>query len=473
VSESTEPSLTRSQAVEEVLAQMDGPIAVDEVCERVLTIWPSKAKNPLSALRSHLRQDHAGKTLVFLDAKTILPLPIVMRGVRFRIALSRREAKRGALIIHPAFDYFLRRELDPAAMKLLDQKGQPLPARVITIREQANTPFGKQTIEHAAFDLGGWFRTQRVRRDDCILVTIEDWTNGVFRLEYEPAKHRRKREIEQQDRELADLMFDMLEESRDEVVYASVAVPTVYVRLSAPRDYPGSHWIEVISRDPRTRYDGWAIHYSDWRMPLERMLFEEEPVPQAAFSPVQGQQVYRFKAALWHRTGLWRTIEIQGEQTLAEFDAILRNAFEHDVFDHLGGFWKLVRRGKKGKRFREVDLGGVDPLGGGSGAEVHIAGLGLEPGDQLKYVYDFGDWIEHRITLEEIGEAEKRVKYPRIVARNKPRYKNCQTCRDQGRKSRATWICIECSNRQQRQVLLCEDCLSPEHEDHYAQQILY
>ena len=132
----------------------------------------------------------------------------------------------------------------------------------------------------------------------------------------------------------------------------------------------------------------------------------------------------------------------------------------------------MVRRGK-GKRFREVDVGDVGPAGGGSGAGVQIASLGLKRGDELKYVYDFGDWIEHRITLEEIVEAEKRVKYPRTVARSKPRYKNCQTCQDQGRQSRATWICIECSNRQQREVLLCKDCLNREHEDHYAEEILY
>jgi hypothetical protein len=182
---SDKPSLTRSQAVEKVLAQIDGPIPVDEVCNRVLTIWPSKAKNPLGAMRSHLRHDHAGTTLVFLDAKTILPLPIAMRGVRFRVPLSRREANRGALIIHPAFDHFLRRELDPVAVQLLDQNGHPLPVHVITIREQADTPFGKGTMEQAAFDLGGWFRAQRVRRDDSILVTVEDWTNGTFRNKIE------------------------------------------------------------------------------------------------------------------------------------------------------------------------------------------------------------------------------------------------------------------------------------------------
>jgi hypothetical protein len=344
--------------------------------------------------------------------------------------------------------------------------------RVITIREQVDTPFGKQPTQYAAFNLGDWFRTQRVRRNDCLLVTIEDWTEGRFRLEHEPANRRRQTEIEHQDRELADLLFDMLENTRYETIAAHVAVPTAYARLSDPHGYPGSHWLEVVQRDERMGTDGWDIRYSDWRSPLESMLFEEEGIPETGFSTAQGRQVYRFKATLWGRSGLWRTIEIQGEQTLAEFDAILRSAFEHDSFDHLAGFWKRIRRGKS-KRFREVDVGDINPFGGGSGSEVHIAGLGLEPGHELKYVYDFGDWIEHRITLEAIVDPEAKVKYPRIVAQNKPRYRNCESCRARGRKTRATWICLECSNRQQCAVLLCEECLDRDHEEHYAEEILY
>jgi hypothetical protein len=467
-----EQQLTRSEAVEQVLALVDGPIAVDELCKRVLTIWPSKAKKPLPAMRSHLRQDHTGRTLVFVDANTVLPLPIAMRGVRFRIPLDRREVKSGILVIQPAFTIFLRRELEPEAVHLLDQQGRSLPVRVITVREQVATPFGKQPTQYAAFNLGDWFRSQRVRRNDCLLVTVEDWTKGRFRLEHEPVKRHRKTEIERQDRELAELLFGLLENTRYETIATHIAVPTAYARLSDPHGYPGSHWLEVVQHDERMRTDGWDIHYSDWHSPLENMLFEEESIPETGFSVAQGRQVYRFKAALWHRSGLWRTIEIQGAQTLGEFDAILRDAFEHDSSDHLSGFWKRIRRGKS-KRFREVDVGDINPFGGGSGSEVHIAGLGLEPGHELKYVYDFGDWIEHRITLEEIVEPEAEVEYPRIVAQNKPRYRNCETCRAQKRNTRATWICLECSNRQQRAVLLCEECLEREHEEHYAEEILY
>jgi hypothetical protein len=94
-----EQSLTLSQAVEQVLAGMDGPLAVDELCRQVLAIRPSRAKNPLASVRDHLRSKEAGRTLAFLDAKTVTPLRIVMPGVRFRVSIARQEAERGVVFI--------------------------------------------------------------------------------------------------------------------------------------------------------------------------------------------------------------------------------------------------------------------------------------------------------------------------------------------------------------------------------------
>jgi len=37
------------------------------------------------------------------------------------------------------------------------------------------------------------------------------------------------------------------------------------------------------------------------------------------------------------------------------------------------------------------------------------------PSDPLKYVFDFGDWIEHTLTLVAIHPAEQGVEYPREV----------------------------------------------------------
>lgn len=463
--------ISLSEAVEQVLAQLDGPISLDEFLERALKIRPSKAKNPKASMRSHLRTFQVGETLVFVERKVLLPLRTAMRGVRFRISLDRRQVKRGILCVNPTFDFFLRSDLSPQAAQLLDESGQSLPVRVVTVREQVDTMLGPYTDERAAFELADWFRARDIRRNDCILVTVEDWEAGRFCLRHEPAKRRRQDEIERKNRELADVLFDLLEQSRTKDIYAHVAIPTAYARLSDPRGYPGDHWIEVVEQDPRVRYNGWAIQYSDQRSPLEVIMFGREMPSEEPFTPDQAHQVHCFKAALWHRPGLWRRIEIQGDHTLADLDATLRAAFDHDVFDHLSGFWKRVRRGQ-GKRFREIALGTVDPFGEGEAAALHIAGLDLRPGDELKYIYGFGDRIQHRVTLEEIAEPDGEVTYPRIAGRNRPRYQYCQSCKAQGRQTRATWVCNSCSRAQQCEVLLCDECVLAEHEDHFAEEIL-
>jgi hypothetical protein len=462
--------------IEQVLAQVQGPMPVDEFATRVLAVHPSRAKNPLASLRSALRSEHAGQTLVFLDRQTIVPLHMAMQGVRFRIPLSRQEAARGVLCIDPGFQYFRRQGIAPQDMHLLDAAGRPLANRVVTLKQQLTGPLGSFTRELPAFELGDWYRTHRVRRNDSVLVTIEDWESGRFRLEHEPASRRRHQDIERQNQELANLLFDMLEAARDEQLYAHRAIPTAYACLAEARGYPGDHWTEVVAHDARMRWDGFAIHYSEFRAPLEAMLLsaarQEHHQPEASYSRAQAQQVYCFKAALQYRPNLWHRLGIQGGQTLADFDAMLRHAFQHDTGDHLGGFWKLVRRGT-GQRFREIDLGSIDPFGEGDGAEQHIAGLGLKSRDALKYVYDFGDWIEHRLTLEGVAEPEAGITYPRIVAQNKPQYQYCQACQGKRRKRVATWVCLQCSNAKQQDVLVCEACLTDEHEDHDAEEVIY
>ena len=177
------------------------------------------------------------------------------------------------------------------------------------------------------------------------------------------------------------------------------------------------------------------------------------------------QKVYVFKVALKYRRGLWRRIEIKGNQTLADFDEIIRVAFDHDTWDHLSEFFKGA--------WPQGGFGEIYPDGGGSGAKRRIEQLGLSEGDKLGYIYDFGDEIEHIVTLEKIVEAEKGAEYPRVISQNKPRYRYCERCKRKGKETIATWICIECSDEEGREVLLCEDCLDKEHEDHYAEEILY
>jgi len=125
------------------------------------------------------------------------------------------------------------------------------------------------------------------------------------------------------------------------------------------------------------------------------------------------EKVYVFKVALKYRKGLWRRIEIKGDQTLADFDHIIRIAFDHDTWDHLSEFFM--------GEWSRGGFGEIDPDGGGSGAEMRIEQLGLSEGDKLGYVYDFGDEIQHIITLEKIRSMRVTTlrKYSTERVRNK------------------------------------------------------
>jgi hypothetical protein len=114
----------------------------------------------------------------------------------------------------------------------------------------------------------------------------------------------------------------------------------------------------------------------------------------------------------------------------------------------------------------------VNPFEEGEGSDTPIAALKLQVGDQLKYVYDFGDWIEHTLELQAIGDPQKGVRYPREIGRNKPKYVYCDDCEQKGKQTIATWICYTCSNEEQEDVVLCEACME-EHEDHYVVELLY
>ncbi|MCP4424492.1 MAG: hypothetical protein GY803_08380 [Chloroflexi bacterium] len=471
--------ITKNEAIVQIAAQLDGPIAFDEFTERVLALWHSNAKRPQAGVRQTVRDDHLGRRLLLLDKQTLIPIHLAMAGVCFRVPLAREEVKKGWFFVNPAFQYMMHDDVTVEMIQFVDTDDHAIPADIKTFTTKQKSIFGTHDIKRAVFELGWWYKKQKVRRNDNLLVTILDWESGKFRLQHESGREYRKykTEIQVRNQELANAMFDTLEEARYEYIRGAVAIPTVYAQLKDTEAYPTDHWLDVIKRDSRMHWSGYEIRYAGEFSPIENLVaeFSEEkrPSPQSStkVSSDAKQLVYRFKAHLKYRKGLWRRIEIQGGQTLADFNDILLSAFEHD-FDHMGGFWKLVRRGNS-RRFREVDLGSVNPFGEGKGADVMIAAIGLKPGETMKYVYDFGDWIEHRIELEEVVKLKADAKYPRVVAQNRPRYRYCRHCKEADRKTVAIWICIHCSDDEQEEVWVCDDCASEYHEDHYMDEILY
>jgi len=402
------------------------PISLDDLIEQMLARKPSSAKNPRQAARSAFRNTFP-RPFVFLDAQTLFPTRLAMQGARFRLPLGRRTAEQGSVEMEQFISYLPHR-FDPGKVRFVDAKHQAIPVSYRIVSQKANHPvyrlMGIDKRDALLADLSAWLRRQNVTRHDDLLVTVLDWQNGILQLEIEPHKKQQPALIQARDRLLADLLYEVLENATDERVWIREALPTAYARLPEKEACPPHHWQIVLEQDGRFLFDDSRITYADAApSPLERLILEQtgSPLPRR-LQPVTREQeklVYRFKAVLKRDPHVWREVEIQGGQTLADLNSILVGAFHHD-FDHMGGFWKLVPRAGGKTHYRQVELGSVNPLGEGDGAGVQIAAIGLSEGDELKYVFDFGDWIEHTLTLVAIHTPERGVKYPREVSRNKP-----------------------------------------------------
>jgi len=405
----------------QVLAELTAPAPVDDIVRRVLEQFPSTSKNPPKRVRDPLHSfDMVGVELVYLDPKTIAPLRLALSGVCFRVPITSEEIKQGVLAIEPGFVPFLTSRFHQAIpqeeIELRDADDQSIPTRLVTVSLTRRTMDGeKNTQQCTAFDLGEWLHAQRARAKDSVRVTILNWRPARLRFEFEPHSQYRRDAFAAQDHALADCIQTLLDESYDERIYTKPAILTAYARMPGARDYPGNHWLAVLVNDPRffvTDFDikaGEGMSTLDFlRAPLDAPEFRGE-----RFTREQGAKVYRFVAAKNYGKQT-RVVEILGRQTLAAFDDVMREAFDLDTFDHLSEFTRITPRGK-GKKPREQQYGEINLFEPTPAMKLRVAGLGLEVGAQLEYVYDFGDWLTHKLVLERMGAAERGVKYPRVL----------------------------------------------------------
>jgi pRiA4b ORF-3-like protein len=110
--------------------------------------------------------------------------------------------------------------------------------------------------------------------------------------------------------------------------------------------------------------------------------------------------------------GIWREIELAGDQTLAELGASIPAAFGFED-DHL---WSFFLSGKPWDRASEYERLPDPPAGGGKRG----AG-GLRVGDaparkEFLFLFDYGDEWHFGVKLLRTGEVEPGARYPRVVA---------------------------------------------------------
>lgn len=105
---------------------------------------------------------------------------------------------------------------------------------------------------------------------------------------------------------------------------------------------------------------------------------------------------------------IWREVEVADTAHLGNLHYIIQAAMGwdcshlHHFFNNSGDYYGEI------SEFSDDDV--TDEL------TVQIKTLLTKKGDKLKYEYDFGDSWLHTISVLELKEAEKGVKYPRLLA---------------------------------------------------------
>ncbi len=131
---------------------------------------------------------------------------------------------------------------------------------------------------------------------------------------------------------------------------------------------------------------------------FQKTLHVEIPV-------IRREGVYVFKAS---HGKAWRRLALPHKATLHRLADEILGAFDFD-HDHLYSF---TFRGRGGRR---VELLSPDCDEGPCAAEVELAELPIDPGDDMAFLFDFGDCWRFNVRLEEVRPVGSIKKLPAVL----------------------------------------------------------
>lgn len=118
-------------------------------------------------------------------------------------------------------------------------------------------------------------------------------------------------------------------------------------------------------------------------------------------------RVFQLKVALSRgRPPVWRRILVPASATLGDLHAVIRVILGWGD-DHLHSF--AADGARYSDPYYELDDCGDE-------STIRLSRVLPRAGAAMSYVYDFGDWWEHTITLEKIVDADPAVSFPTCLA---------------------------------------------------------
>ena len=119
------------------------------------------------------------------------------------------------------------------------------------------------------------------------------------------------------------------------------------------------------------------------------------------------QTAYAFVVRSLSHPDVSRTIELRGDQTLADLQGVMEEEFDLDD-EHL---WAFYLSGEWYDRDSEFARSG-------RAHDAELRSLGLEPGLRIAHLHDFGDELRHVVDVARVGEVQAGAEYPRVTARS-------------------------------------------------------
>ena len=124
--------------------------------------------------------------------------------------------------------------------------------------------------------------------------------------------------------------------------------------------------------------------------------------------PATEVQIYQLKIVLRGVSPMvWRRVLVRSDTTIAQLHHVIQTVMGWEG-EHLHAF-RI-----HGKEYGSARLGGMgladDPHA------VTLAAFRLRPRERFRYTYDYGDWWQHDVRLEQVQPIEARRAYPVCIS---------------------------------------------------------
>ena len=315
--------LTRREAIDKVISEMEGIMTRKELVEAVLKLFPSKAKDPASSIMNDLR---FRPEVVQLGNGRYARADYVLEGGRFRVKPAPREINAGILnyswfipfdrimppnecvfasgdgkpiplltrlidadslsdeqiksLIVDTAERFLGMSVDEtfAAMGLFDEgedefeddeewedydEDAEFETEIDGIEEQVISETrellkARGPEEMKLHDFTEFFQENNFQEGDALIITMKPKEKRYI-FEYEPASQAQRLVIRHHDVEMNQLIHDAIK--RNKRVHAHDVVFKAFGNFEWLKEYPSSHWIEIVERDDQLRLISMPGHH--------------------------------------------------------------------------------------------------------------------------------------------------------------------------------------------------------------------